>query len=75
MVYCDENPSIIEWNSEEIIIPYISPVDGKVHRYFPDFYIKYVTSDKKTVREIIEVKPKKTTVSPKRTKKENKTLS
>lgn len=69
MVYCDETPSIIEWNSEEIIIPYISPIDGKVHRYFPDFYIKYVTSDKKTVREIIEVKPKKQLAPPKEQKR------
>ena len=40
MVYCDLNENILEWGSEEIIIPYRSPVDGKVHRYFPDFYIK-----------------------------------
>ena len=40
MVYCDENSNILEWGSEEIIIPYLSPWDGKIHRYFPDFYIK-----------------------------------
>lgn len=69
MVYCDNNPAIIEWGSEEIIIPYISPVDGKVHRYFPDFYIKYVTHDKRIVREIIEVKPKKQLSPPKEPKR------
>ena len=37
MVYCDSNSSIKEWGSEEIVIPYISPVDGRRHRYFPDF--------------------------------------
>ena len=58
MVYCDNNPSIIEWGSEEIIIPYRSPVDKKIHRYFPDFYIKYVNRKGQAVREIIEVKPK-----------------
>ena len=52
MTYCDANPSIIEWGSEEIVIPYISPVDGKVHRYFPDFYIKYVNKQGQTLREI-----------------------
>ena len=41
MVYCDNNPNILEWGSEEIIIPYKSPLDKKVHRYFPDFFIKY----------------------------------
>ena len=40
MVYCDQSNNIIEWGSEEVIIPYISPLDGRVHRYFPDFYIK-----------------------------------
>ena len=39
MVFCDNNPSILEWGSEEVIIPYRAP-DGKVRRYFPDFYIK-----------------------------------
>tara|TARA_X000000950_G_C13669094_1_gene559194 strand:+ start:391 stop:834 length:444 start_codon:yes stop_codon:yes gene_type:complete len=73
MVYCDNNPSIIEWGSEEIIIPYRSPVDKKVHRYFPDFYIKYVNAKGQSIREIIEVKPKKQLKPPKepirRTKK------
>ena len=36
----DITPTVKEWGSEEIIIPYISPVDGKRHRYFPDFYVK-----------------------------------
>ena len=58
MVYCDNNPSIIEWGSEEIIIPYRSPVDKKIHRYFPDFYIKYVNRKGQAVREIIKDKPK-----------------
>ena len=40
MKYCDHTPSILEWGSEEIIIPYRSPIDNRVHRYYPDFYIK-----------------------------------
>ena len=40
MVYCDKNDNILEWASEEIAIPYRSPVDNRVHRYFPDFYMK-----------------------------------
>jgi len=59
MVYCDNNPNIIEWGSEEVIIPYKSPLDKKVHRYFPDFYIKYVDNKGQSRRVIIEVKPKK----------------
>ena len=39
MLWCDQTPSVQEWGSEEIIIPYTSPVDGKRHRYYPDFYV------------------------------------
>ena len=59
MVYCDTNKSVIEWGSEEIIIPYLSPLDGRIHRYFPDFYIKIKQHDESTKKFIIEVKPKK----------------
>ena len=60
MVYCDENKDIVEWGSEELIIPYISPLDGKRHRYFPDFYIKTKNGDK----FMVEIKPKKFTKPP-----------
>ena len=40
MKYCDFNDAVLEWGSEEVIIPYLSPWDGRIHRYFPDFYIK-----------------------------------
>ena len=69
MVYCDNNSKIIEWGSEEIIIPYKSPLDKKTHRYFPDFYVKYINKDKKVVREIIEVKPKRHLLPPKEPKR------
>jgi hypothetical protein len=72
MVYCDNNPAIIEWGSEEIIIPYRSPIDKRVHRYFPDFYIKYVNTRGQSIREIIEVKPKKQTLPPKEQKRKTK---
>ena len=59
MLYCDDSKSIMEWGSEEVIIPYISPLDGRVHRYFPDFYIKVKQHNDKIKKYIIEVKPKK----------------
>lgn len=65
MIYCDKSPAILEWNSEEIVIPYISPLDKRVHRYFPDFFIKYKSATGKIMREIIEVKPKRQTIPPK----------
>ena len=61
MVYCDLNENILEWGSEEIVIPYRSPIDNRVHRYFPDFYVKLKETTGKTKKYIIEVKPKRQT--------------
>ena len=72
MVYCDKNAKILEWGSEEIALPYISPHDSRVHRYFPDFYIKVQENTGKIKRYLIEVKPLKQTVKPKRPKRQTK---
>ena len=64
MVYCDTNEAVIEWGSEEIIIPYLSPWDGRIHRYFPDFYIKVKQANGSYKKMIIEVKPKKQCQAP-----------
>lgn len=72
MVYCDLNDNILEWGSEEFFIPYRSPLDNRVHRYFPDFYIKYKKSDGSICRSIIEVKPDKQTRPPKKPKRQTK---
>jgi hypothetical protein len=62
--YLDENPNIIWWGSEELPIPYISPIDKRKHRYFPDFIAKIRKSDGKVMTYIIEVKPEKQTKPP-----------
>ncbi len=72
MVYCDKNAKILEWGSEEIALPYISPHDSRVHRYFPDFYIKVQESTGKIKRYLIEVKPLKQTTKPKKPKRQTK---
>lgn len=60
----DIDPSVIEWASEEFSIPYRSPIDGKVHRYFPDFWVKKKSKDGTIEVVVIEVKPKSQTVPP-----------
>ena len=72
MVYCDRSDNILEWGSEEVIIPYISPLDGRMHRYFPDFYIKVRQKDKTIKKMIIEVKPKIQCGPPKTPKRKTK---
>ena len=61
MSWLDNNDSIITWASEELFIPYISPVDNRWHRYFPDFLVKFRTKDNKLSTMMLEVKPKKQT--------------
>lgn len=69
MKHLDENTSIIEWSSEEIQIPYISPLDNRRHRYFPDFYIKARNPDGTLKEMIVEIKPKKETKEPTKKKR------
>ena len=72
MVYCDKNLNVLEWGSEEIALPYRSPVDNKVHRYFPDFYIKVKESTGQIKKYLIEVKPFKQTIEPRIKKRKTK---
>jgi hypothetical protein len=64
MLYCDKNLNILEWGSEEIALPYRSPLDNRVHRYFPDFYIKVKESNGQIKKYLVEIKPKKQTIEP-----------
>ena len=72
--YLDKNENVIRWGSEELSIPYISPLDKKPHRYYPDF-IAEIKQDNKTIQTyLIEVKPEKQTkppTKPKKTRKKN----
>ena len=72
MVWCDKNVNVLEWGSEEIIIPYVSPIDRRIHRYFPDFYVRVRTRSGRIEKFIIEVKPKRQTAPPKRQKRVTK---
>ena len=73
MVWCDKNAGVLEWGSEEIVIPYISPIDSRRHRYFPDFYIKVKNQYGKIDKYIIEIKPKYQVNGPKPGKRKTKT--
>ena len=68
MMWLDNNPDVIKYSSEEIIVKYVSPIDGRVHRYFPDFVAKIRDMNGKVKTIMIEVKPEKETVPPKKKK-------
>lgn len=63
--WMDDNPNILEWSSEEYVIPYKSPVDGKFHRYFPDIWAKIFGADGRTKTYLIEIKPHSQSIEPK----------
>ena len=68
MMKLDHDPNVLKWSSEEFFIPYRSPIDGKTHRYFPDFLICRKTPQGE-VTELIEIKPAQQTKAPSQGKK------
>lgn len=62
--FLDNNVNVLRWSSEEISISYIKPTDGKLHKYYPDYWVEYRTRTGDIVQEIIEVKPKQQTRTP-----------
>jgi hypothetical protein len=58
--FLDENDQITKWSSEEIAIPYMSPIDKKIHNYYPDFLIEFKINNNKEIW-MVEIKPKKQT--------------
>lgn len=72
MLWLDSHKSVIKWSSEEIVIPYKSPIDGRWHRYFVDFYAKVQTKEGVIEECLIEVKPERWTREPEVQKKKTK---
>jgi hypothetical protein len=69
MRYLDLHPSVLLWASEEIVIPYYDPTNGKLRRYFPDFYVELQQKDGSIKILIIEVKPLEQTKEPQKRKR------
>lgn len=70
--WLDFNSKVVEWTSESVVIPYMSPKDGRLHRYFVDYSCAMINKYNKIDKLLIEVKPKKQTRPPsKRLKPKN----
>lgn len=61
--FCDENVNVIKWSSENVVVPYLSPVDGRVHRYYVDNFIMLKEGDTVT-KYLVEIKPYRQTKPP-----------
>lgn len=70
--FLDVNPSVLQWSSESIVIQYFYPVDGRFHRYFPDFWMKSKMEDGTIKEFIIEIKPAGECEMPKVPKRQTK---
>ena len=69
MNWADLNEDVLEWSSETVVIPYRSPIDRRIHRYYVDFYLKT-----RGGTYLIEVKPSRFTKPPAPRKKTKKYL-
>lgn len=63
--FMDERPEVIEWQSEEVIVPYFDPSTGRYRRYFPDIVARIRNPDGTTKTVMMEIKPMKETKEPK----------
>lgn len=68
MKYCDQTSKVLRWASEEVVIPYINPIDKKTHRYFVDFLIE-LTTPEGVKTWLVEIKPKKQCSEPEKKKR------
>lgn len=57
MTFCDNHPSVLQWASESLAIPYRNPLTNKISRYVPDFMIVYLDKDGNKKVDLIEIKP------------------
>ena len=73
MKYCDSNNNIVSWSSEELYVPYVSPIDNKYHKYYPDFLIKIKDNTNQFKIIMIEIKPHKETIKPLQGKRKRRT--
>lgn len=64
MRFVDKHPEVVQWSSEETIVQYISPIDGRKHRYYPDFVVKKKKHDGTHETYMIEIKPACQTIAP-----------
>jgi hypothetical protein len=71
--WADENPNVVEWASEAIIIPYVSPLDRKVHRYYTDGVVA-IKEGNIIKKYIIEIKPSAQTKIPTKGRKRMSTM-
>jgi hypothetical protein len=64
MLWLDKHSQVVSWSSEEIVVPYKSPADGRFHRYFVDFYAQIRDKNGKLNSYLLEIKPKKQATEP-----------
>lgn len=72
MEWADTQPGVLRWSSEEVVVPYVSPIDNRRHRYYVDFYVEAVGRDGGVRKMLLEVKPDAQTQEPKRQQRKTK---
>lgn len=70
--WCDSNPAVLKWSSEETVIPYLCPTDNRIHRYFVDAKIKVKDKTGSLKTYLVEIKPDRQTRPPEVPKRKTK---
>jgi hypothetical protein len=61
--FCDTNPNVLKWGSENVVVPYKSPLDNRVHKYYVDNFVS-IKEDTTVKNYLVEIKPSKQTKPP-----------
>ena len=72
MIWLDNCSSVVSWGSEKIVIPYIKPIDGRLHKYFTDFNFTIKDKNGELHKFLVEIKPAKQCSPPSTKNRKNK---
>lgn len=72
--FCDRSPGVLEWSSENVVVPYFDPIKNKKRRYMIDIWMKFKSRDGNVYTEIVEIKPHAQTLAPVKGRKRRETF-
>ena len=61
--FCDDSPNVLKWGSENVVVPYRSPLDNKLHNYYVDNLV-VIKEGQEIKKYLVEIKPYKQTKKP-----------
>jgi len=63
--FLDGNPNVLKWASENVVVHYVKPTDGQVHRYIVDIWMQHQNKHGDISTDLVEIKPLSQSVTSK----------